>query len=95
MDQCERARTFLQEVLKLEGADANQIRVRLGAALAEYETRIREEQSVPAQKIAAVINFREHRRKLIECELIRCEHPKRKQLLHAVLKLLNEPGDSA
>ena len=84
-DGNDRVKTFLQDLLRLESVDPGAMRAHVEAVVAQYEKAIRDEQSTMPEKVASVLKFRELRRKRIEEELVRCESPKRKQLLQLVL----------
>jgi len=90
----ELAKAFVQDMFALEGADAGTIQVRAGAKIAEYEKQVRDAQSSPAEKVTAILQFRALRSKVISDELLRCENPKRKQVLQTVLSMLSSPAST-
>ena len=91
----EMAKAFVQDLFALEGADAATIQLRAGLKIAEYEKQVRDAQSLPAQKVTAVLEFRAVRGKVLSDELLRCENPKRKQVLQTVLTMLSAPASAA
>jgi hypothetical protein len=86
-----RIKDFLHNVLKFEGADLSYIRVQLAPVIANSEKQIREANLSPVEKITAVVQFRDLRRKRIEDELANSHSPSKKMLLQNVLKILAEP----